>query len=301
MPNYPVVAQAPAKGRGRPKGIKNKVKEGPMTHAQYLKSLVKDEVKKEAAKDQENKYIIRRTPGNAPTGAYSLYPTPSQGANSMVISQAILSNDDFYRLLPTISQGLTTTQRIGTIIRPKYMKSHLQFGIQPAWAESLNVQVRVIAFTLKSVKSYAQFDDTATLNYANVMFWDGQAGLSNNNPGGQPGYLTYPVNKREFNVVDDITFTLAKGTGQSRQTQGGTNAGTQTYLEAYQQTKQLDIVWDTPATFKYIDQTSQYPSNFAPYIAVFYTQMDGGMSTAPDDNTDLVVMNIATSISYEDA
>nr|WAE43162.1 MAG: capsid protein [Cressdnaviricota sp.] len=301
MPNYPVVAQAPAKkGRGRPKGSPNKVKFGPMTQAQYLKTLVKDEVKKEAAKEQENKYIVRRTPGNAPTGAYSLYPTPSQGMNSMVIRQGTLINDDFYRLLPTISQGVSTLQRIGTVIRPKYMRSHLQFALQPSTEESLNLQVRVIAFTLKSVKSYAEFDNTG-LNYASVMFWDGQTGLSNGNPGGHPAYLNYPVNKREFNVVDDITFTLAKGTGQARQTQGGSTAGAQVCVNAYEQTKQLDVVWDTPSTFKYIDQTSQYPSNFAPYIAVFYTQMDGGMSTKDDENLDQVVMNIGTSISYEDA
>lgn len=290
----PVVAKLPAQARP-------KVKVRPLTTSTV--SLVKREVKKELAKEAENKYIVRYTGGNAPTAAFSINPTPSATMNAMFINQGILTNADFYRLLPSIGQGVGTTERIGNVITPKYMKSSLQFALNGQTLDSMNLQVRVIAFTLKSVKSYEEFD-TTSVDYATKLFWDGQSAQSIANIGGQPFYLHLPVNKREVNVVDDKTFTLGKGQGLSRRTQGLVSAGTELCVNAYEQYKEHDVVWSLPATFKYTESATvavDTPTNFAPYIAVLYTQMDGQMSATGTANKNLVVMNIRTSLSYEDS
>lgn len=289
---------------------KNVTRKGKVT-----KQAVKAIVKKEIASNLENKFIVRYTPGGSPTATFTINPLPSQNMGSMGVSQGIFTNADFYRVLPNIVQGDTTTEKVGTLISPKSLRSHIQLALnaQTLFASSQNLQVRIIAFTLKSVKSYEEFDSTP-IDYAGKLFWDGNSGQPLVNVGGQPFYLHLPINKRVVNVVMDKTVTLGKGTGLARNTVAITPVdGTQVFNNPHSQFHEMTVNWNPPKKFKYnnnnvfLPQTN-YPTNYAPYIGVIVTQMDGGMS-CPDDipaaqptaNKNLVLMNIRTALSYEDA
>lgn len=267
---------------------------------------IKTVVKKEMARETENKFVSTYVRGD--NGAQFIpdatAPNPADSMSQMYITQKCNANSDLYRILPSITQGLTTLDRIGTVIRPKYMKSHIQFALAGEQTGSQNYQVRLMAFTLKQVKGYEAFL-SGSLNYGGLMFWNGANGQSTGVPGGQPWWLNLALNKREVNVIHDEQFTLSKGTGTARVSSVGGTPGTQTFLAGYQGVKECEIHFkDLPATWKYDTNATggaSYPTNYAPFIAVIYTQMDGRMSQDPADQNKQIVMNIKTNLSYEDA
>jgi len=268
---------------------------------------IKNIVKKELSNQIENKYIAKYQLGDAPNNEYN--PVTATLVGTGYITQDILTNNDFYRILPAVQQGPGTADRVGTIIRPKSLRTQLQFAFNGDYNGSLNLQVRVIAFTLKQVKGYETFVNS-TVNYALKMGWNASTFTPSTSPapivlkGGEPYYLNMPINKREVNVVMDDTFTLTKGQGQARDSSARPTGGDSIFLDSYRGVHEMTVKWDPPKTFKYDDNmiTGQsYPSNYAPFIAVIYTQMDGLMSVNTADNIKLVVLNMRTALSYEDA
>lgn len=266
---------------------------------------VKAIVKREIAKNLENKYITQYQLGDAQLNSYVLGSNPNVASGW--ITQGVISNQNFYLIFPSIVQGDQSNQRQGTIIRPKSLRSYLQFSLNNSKTSSQNIQVRVIALTFKQMKSYEAFlgnqSSSTPVNYANKLCWDGGTASSVPVPGGEPEWMRLPINKREINVVMDKTFTLSKGAGLNRVSNPPQN-GTITTMLPTQSFEEVSINWDVPKSLKYNDNTStaiNYPTNYAPFICCYYTQMDGYMSQDPQYNTQVITLNMRTSLSYEDA
>ena len=264
-----------------------------------LKEAVKDEVKTAMARETENKYACIHTLGD-----HSTFDPQTTGGNVAAgyVKTSILTNADLYKILPAIATGTDTFQREGTIIRPKSLKVQLQLALNHI-GSSMDVQVRYIFFTLKQVKSYNALDTSST-NFAKNLFWNGVSGLPVACRGGEPYWLNIPINNRQVSTIVDKTITLTKGTGLSRQS--NVADGTQSFVDMHRGTYEDTITIPCPASFKYdANLFGDLPTNFAPFFVVMVTQMDGYMSeyngTGTDYNTNLIVMNYKSSLSYEDA
>lgn len=272
---------------------------------------IKAIVKREISNAIENKYIVKY---QYATGANVEFQPATAGLHEMATSYipkcSAKLNTDFYQILPRLEEGTTTGQRVGTQISVKSLRTRMCFAFPPTYSGSANYQVRVVAFTLKGVKSYDSFNQpggTTPVDYAGKMAWNASTfGGAEPAPfsllGGSWWYNQMPVNKRFVNVVSDKTFTMTKGVGVARFS--GANEGTLQFIDNGRGTHIHDIVWSPPKKFLYNQNTvtgTGYPENYAPFIIVTFAQMDGGLTVIDSESKEQIVMAMKTALSYEDA
>lgn len=211
-----------------------------------------------------------------------------------------------YPLLPAISQGVNSNERIGDKIRPKRMRVDFTITCVGESDSSLDVLVRLLVLEDKQIKG--------TLDLLPIPPSPGPPPI-----GGQPGtpittdLLQYGsqvqgyqglltddmarVNTERYTVIKDIRRELIKGMGQSP-TNANTYLGTQAFISG-QQTYKVSVVVPTPAVLRYSQSLDTFPSNFAPFFVVGYVQPDG--LAAPASLTQRIAVNFITHLDYEDA
>jgi hypothetical protein len=181
-------------------------------------------------------------------------------------SSAITGVGEIYAALPRTYQGLDDHQRIGNKISPKYVKIKLDIT-STTWDDnsSRDRTVHVFLLTATSVKSldnHTAIPITQLLNKGdgtNVSF-DGTAYTAQ-----------YPVNTSEFRVLKHVRKRMVKGFGQPNGTTSSTAGGTDSVISPSGQYAHITLNVKIPKTFKFDRATQHYPTNYAPFLCIGFT------------------------------
>lgn len=279
MPNLPVVAMVKKPAR---KLKKSKLYVAPAASAPTV-ALVKAVAKKVVSDSMEDKYQTRlcQTSG---------YPRLFDAGIQSV-----------FPLLPIITQGTTSNERIGDRIRPKRMRVDFTLSANYAIPSSIIANCRLIVMNDKAIKSTPDLlaivgtqpgtpIQTELLQYANTL----------------AGYTSTPsddmarVNYERYSVIKDIRKEVIKGAGLGPIV---TNSyvGDQVFVSP-QTVHKFSVVVPTPKVLKYSNATDNYPSNFAPFFVLGYVDPNGNAGNVPDNwLTQRIALNFVTHLDYEDA
>lgn len=195
---------------------------------------------------------------------------------------------------PVSTGAMQTFARIGNEISPTSLKLHLTVGLNSV-NRSNAFRVDVYVMTRKDTKILSP---NGILNRTDVpqMFNTGFGG-------GVTGYTGYPTipqlryNFNEFTIVSHKMFTLIGNVGLPN---GDTTAGNAPNLLPGA-VKYLNINIPCPKTLKYpelVATTNIYPNNFAPFLVIGYSKIDG---TAPDTANQSIVASWTCAMTYKDA
>lgn len=212
------------------------------------------------------------------------------GGQPVLFNASITAPSEQYNLLPAVVQGTDSFNRIGDKIRPKSLRVEIYITANGLLTTSMLQRVRLFMLEDKTLKSWSSLASspiaTQLLDFGS--FLGGFSGL--------PNCDLIRVNKRRYKVIKDKSMTLAKGTGLTPNT-GGIN-GTQTFVGTQQYYK-MTVKIPTPAVLHYASPGDSYPTNFAPFMILGYTQPDGDV--APDSGVQKVAVQFSSHLDYEDA
>lgn len=191
---------------------------------------------------------------------------------------ASISAADMYPVLPVVAPGTAYNQRTGDKIRPKSLIvdaaiSFNDYG-QGYAPEPMYVKVWILqhkgqrSYPLGSVPINSLLDAGA-----GSTSWDGSTMNS-----------LFPVNKDEFQVLGQRTFTIMDHTAE----------------EGVHESKRIQIkVRGVPKTLTYDSAGApNYPTNFAPFMVVGWARSDG---TTPLFTDVALKVTSWTRLTYEDA
>ena len=212
------------------------------------------------------------------------------GGQPVLFNASITTYAECYPLLPKVTQGVDSYQRVGDKLRPKSLRVELYIVANGTLTTSMLQRVRLFVLQDKSLSNWSAIDTTPIGNQL-LDFGSFLGGFS-----GLPNCELIRVNKRRYKVIKDKVVTLAKGTGLTPNT-GGIN-GTQTFVSGSQYHK-ITFKIPTPAVLHYSNPLDNYPTNFAPFMCLGYTQPDG--DTAPDSGVFKVAVQFSSHLDYEDA
>lgn len=250
--------------------------------ASNMKALVRTVAKKVVAQSLEDKYETRLSQS---TGYPRLY-------------DSVITSNDIYALMPAISQGTASNERVGDRIRPKRMRVDFTLATNNAENSSLLVNARLFVLEDKSIK--------ATLDLAPI------AGTQPGSPIGtellsyggiNQGYTGLPsddmarVNRERYTVIKDVKRELIKAVGQGPIV-SNSYIGGQTFVTG-QSCYKFSVVIPTPAVLKYSNALDTFPSNFAPFFVLGYSQPDG--NAAGSSLLQRVVLGYVCHLDFEDA
>lgn len=213
------------------------------------------------------------------------------GGQPVLFNAAITSPSEQYSLLPTVVQGVDSNQRVGDKIRPTSLRVEIYITCNGSLTTSMLNRVRLFMLEDRTLKSWVSLTSspvaTQLLDFGG--FLGGFSGLPNTD--------LIRVNQRRYKVIKDKSITLSKGTGVTPSGTSGIN-GTQTFVGTQQYHKMVVRI-PTPAVLHYSNPSDPYPTNFAPFLLVGYSQPDG--DTNPDQNVQKIAVQFSSHLDYEDA
>jgi hypothetical protein len=201
-----------------------------------------------------------------------------------------------YACLPPVgvsSGAMQTYQRVGNEIMPLKLNVKMAVAIA-AVARSCALRVDVYVLTRKDTK-YLPTLLTRTDQPKMYNTGGGATGTI-----GYNGQMTIPqlrYNLNEFSVIKHKTFILAGNVGLPNGDTTPGNAGN--LLPGC--VKQLSMDIPCPKTLKYDEQTATaatYPYNFAPFILIGYSKVDGSPA---DVGLQSVVASWTVQMTFKDA
>jgi hypothetical protein len=209
------------------------------------------------------------------------------GAMTPIIFTSNISGvGEIYNLIPPISQGTDTNDRIGQRIRPTALRVKLTFSMLGENANATSILVRCMILTSKAVKdpdNYTAVPITLLLDPGN-----GEGGLVDFG-----GYLQdhqLPIANEHFTVLHDYKFQMGKGINTVN---GSGGSVTNQIRDAF---TQRSFTIKCPA-FNYAGAGTQ-PNNFFPFMVCGYSYTDG---TAPDKVSGILGVTIRKELYYTDA
>lgn len=210
---------------------------------------------------------------------------------------AITSND-IYPLLPAISQGTASNERVGDRIRPKNMRVDFTLTTNNADNSSLIAMCRLMVLTDKAIKNSLELPPiTGTQNGSPVGTELLQYGGVLSGFTGIPSDEMARINRERYSVIKDIHKELIKAVGQGP-LPSNSYIGGQTFVTG-QSTYKFSVNIPTPATLKYSNPTDTFPSNFAPFFVLGYVQPDG--NAGGSSLLQRVALGYVVHLDYEDA
>lgn len=265
-------------------------KRKPRRKAPKVSKAVKVEVAKQLSKGLENKMIMRN--GNADVAVGITYQE--------FVKMAITADTDFRQLVPRLTDGTDAYNRVGNSITPKVLKIRGIVFINGNVIPSLDYTLRLMVVTSKLQKETTAL--TTTGSYYTTLLWNPQVAFPVAYLGGDPYYNQLPINRRAWNVLADKQIHLRKGFPWPGATVTSPSEG-ETFMSPTRSVP-FEIVLtqkQLPAKFLYQAPGSDFPTNFAPVLAVGFTD-NTGMNTvgsvALDSN---VQIQWQSSLIYEDA
>jgi len=230
-------------------------------------STVRQIVKQEISKNAEDKMV-------------SLFQ--SQVHNSAI------GSGDVYALLPAITQGTDSFQRIGESVRPKRLVVKFRAVLPHNYWGNIQTftvpfEVRLMILKQKNVKSNGQLANVDTAHLLRPNFGSSTE-LSYD---GSPQRHISPINTELFEVLMDRKFTLKPQDVQR------TNLGTYPLLP---NVVEITRVLKCPARLTFDDGNGTNANNYAPFAVVGYCKADGSIDTI---NTALQ-LDVMSTIHFED-
>jgi len=186
-------------------------------------------------------------------------------------SSAINTVNEIYAALPQVVIGPGDHQRIGTQISPR--RCYLDLNIVATAANDIGARdktVHLFLLTSKSVKSldnYSSIPITTLLNIGN-----GTNGPFN----GAAMSQTLPVNTNEFTVLHHKSFRMTKGMGLAN-----TSVQTSAVITPSSSFRRVRLNVKLPKKLIYANDSTDYPTNSAPFLVIGWTSGDQGGDTAP--------------------
>lgn len=204
---------------------------------------------------------------------------------NLQLHNSAISSGDVISIMPVPVLGTNDYNRIGAKITPKYLvvKGTISV-IRAGMVINRPIGLRVIAFNQRDVKSYTASGSVQTgalLRSAN--------GGSQSYDGTLLNHLL-PLNDELFSRISDKTYKLDQ---QSSNGTGGDFEGTNTRTSVIA----FSFKVKCPKTLKF-DNTSAFPNNHAPFMAVGYCFLDG---TSADITSTNVQVTSYAHLKYEDA
>lgn len=226
------------------------------------------------------------------------YLTSGSGATPTYFNAAISSNSEIMPLLPAMQQGTNSGDRVGDKIKPKRFRVDVVVTTNGQLNSSQLNLVRLFFLQDKSIRNSVALKDIALTQVGTpiaTQLLDSGGILSGFT--GIPNQIMRRVNKQRYQIFKDKTLELISGTGQTPNASNGYN-GTQVFVSG-QQCHRFSVVIPTPAVLKYSQAADNFPSNFAPFLAVGYVQPDG--NATPDNLIQRITVNWISHLDYEDA
>jgi len=207
-----------------------------------------------------------------------------------------------FPLMPVINQGTESNNRIGDRIRPKRMRVDFTVSANYDLSSSLVTNVRLMVLQDKSIKDTLALPpstgvqpgtpiSTELLQYATQV----------------TGYTATPtddtarVNYERYTVIKDIHREVLKGYGIGPNVISNGLIGDQTFVGS-QITHKFSVVIPTPAVLRYSQQLDDYPTNFAPFFVLGYTNPGGFTGNTPDNwLSQRIACNAIVHFDFEDA
>lgn len=233
-----------------------------------------------------------RAPAETKYASEAMIGASSTLATWTNFSTAITGVGEMYGCLPRISQGTDECNRVGNSISPTSCKVKLDMCIgSHNDSDSYDLTVHVFFLTCPQVKAWNNY--TAIPITTLLAKGDG----TNVSFDGTQFVAQYPVNNAEFKVIKHRSFRLVKGFGQPLSTPA-TNAGTTDGVIS-PSTQYVRIVQKIPVPkkFKYENNSSTYPTNYAPFMCIGYTRNDA--NTGAVSNHFIKALG-QTQLSYKD-
>lgn len=195
-----------------------------------------------------------------------------------VAHNASITAGDMYPVLPVVAPGTAYNQRTGDKIRPKSLvvDAAISFNDYGQGYQSEPLYVKVWVLQHKGTRTYP----LGTVPILNLL----DAGNGSTSWNGSTMNSLFPINKDEFQVLGQRTFTLSDHTQE----------------EGMHMAKRIQIkVRGVPKTLHYDSVAApNYPSNFAPFMVIGWARSDG---VTPSDLDVALKVNSWCRLTYEDA
>lgn len=181
-------------------------------------------------------------------------------------TSGITGTGEIYACLPRTSQGSDDHQRVGDVIQPLSCTVHMDITCA-ATTYPLDRTIHVFMLTSKSVKALDNFTSIPITQLLD------QGDGTNTNFDGTSFTSMLPVNHKEFTILKHRKFRLVKAFGQpsngTTAVTAGTTDGVITPAAHYHH---LRFKVKVPKKFTYDSAPSRYPTNYAPFFVVGWTQ-----------------------------
>lgn len=217
----------------------------------------------------------------------------SNATNSANFNSGISVLGDLKALVPQITAGTGSWQRLDQRITPLRLTTDWHFAFNDGITRSMNILVTLYCFHKKNIRYVPDMALDVTTNGIQLL-QSGNSGVV------QPynGYVSesdLPINKDSYTLIKKFTFQLCNNVGFPN---GDTTAGNAPNVGLAASHKHISLTVKTPKQLTYKPGAVVYPDGFAPFWAVGYAHIGG---QAPDAvNTDLNV-SWNTKMVYTDA
>lgn len=208
---------------------------------------------------------------------------------------SLITNADFYPIMPQVVQGGDDCQRVGNKIQPKglYVKGEISLCSNSGqnFQSNLPIRVRVLILSMRNVKQTNLI--APNINYLNLLVSNDDATATHTvlpYDGSVTNHM-YPVNKDMYIIHKDYQFTLCPDNQDTTANDGS---------PLYKAHRFFKFKISTPKylTFDYQGGGLNWPINFAPFCAIGYCFPDG---TAPDTTQTKIATNVRSFLYYEDS
>lgn len=204
-----------------------------------------------------------------------------------ILHNSAIGAADCRSIIPQISQGTESFERIGDRIKPKSLVVRGTITIskeQPA--DNRVLYVRLLLLAQKNIKSPGQVN-TGNVAVNQLLRPNVGAGNAEVAYSGQTHNIHDPINRDLFRVYMDKTVKLCP---VDQTTSVETRAPTAyTFSYAFK---------DLPASLSFTEDNPTFPNNFAPFFALGYAYAD---NETPDVVQQRVCSTVSSYLTFEDA
>lgn len=215
--------------------------------------------------------------------------------NTTAFNSSITSLADFNAILPSISSGSVQNARVGVAIKPVKLviRGYICYKTDNNQGARM-IGTRLFCFSDKSCNNYS----TALSAGVNYNLLD-LGGTSSNYTGTALNYMT-PHNGDLFKFYADKKHTITKPYGLTNTLSPSASTElTGVDKSLYQPFTIVIPASKMPSVLKYDDVLSSgYPINFAPWLAVGYSDLLGYPA---DTTTTQIMMEYVSTLYYKDA
>ena len=242
-------------------------------------------------KTNETKYVTETLLNPFAEASGSTTPSTYINFNSMINTQ-----NDWYRVLPLVNQGLGAYNRVGDSITPVSLKCtwDLAFSLTSSDANSRDIVVVMYCLRPKQQLQYPAVTANGQLA-ANLTILDAGNGIVKTYNGNQQNSY-YPVDTRNFTVVFKKLIRLYKPFGTQNTNTPPLAAGASVGAAQQVYRKSFSHTWKKLKKLKY-DAAAQVPANFGDVWACGYFYTDG---SPPDTGGGLLQVGCYSELRYKD-